>query len=455
MTGPDRRNAPTLSRTFARTAAATDLHNFGPQPIAKLKLCLLDFLACAFEAHDLPASRQARAIMPVCIDGAPVIGWDRHCPLGDAAFANGVAGHGLVREDMHAGAIAHLGVVVWPVLLALAAPRPVSGAQFLHAALCGYEVGARLGRALFDSGLARLYRPTGIVGPIAGAFAGALLLGLEEDAVVAATGLGANCSSGLNEWPATGASDMYFHPGHAARSAVCAVGLAAAGADAAEAALDGDAGLFASFRRAPPASPVILFDRGVPEILAVYNKPAPACNFAQTACQAALAVARAIENASEIASLVIDLPEAAIRYPGCDFAGPFERALQGKMSIQFSVAATLVRRRMEEANYARLDDPAILDLIRRTTLRRDPSLTAAFPAKQGAEIEVILADGRRIGHRLDDVVPATEAEIRARFRDAAGVRMGPHRTAAIEALVDRADTIVDAGEIARCCRSVR
>ena len=33
---------------------------------------------------------------------------------GDAAFANAVMGHGLVREDMHSGSISQLGIVVLP-----------------------------------------------------------------------------------------------------------------------------------------------------------------------------------------------------------------------------------------------------------------------------------------------------------------------------------------------------
>ena len=31
---------------------------------------------------------------------------------GDAAFANAVMGHGLVREDMHSGSVSQLGIVV-------------------------------------------------------------------------------------------------------------------------------------------------------------------------------------------------------------------------------------------------------------------------------------------------------------------------------------------------------
>jgi hypothetical protein len=34
--------------------------------------------------------------------------------------------------------------------------------------------------------------------------------------------------------------------------------------------------------------------------------------------------------------------EAAVRYPGCDSKGPYRNALQAKMSIRFSVAATLL-----------------------------------------------------------------------------------------------------------------
>jgi 2-methylcitrate dehydratase PrpD len=450
-------SAASLTRVLARAALSAEPASFGPEVSAKLKICLIDFLSCCFEAYDLPTSRQARAIARRRPDGATIIGSDILATPGEAAFANGATGHGLVREDMHAGSISHHGVVVWPTLLALSQDRlnqddhACSGAAMLKAALVGYEGGARLGRALFDADLARLFRPTGTVGPVGGALAGAVLLGLSEDEIVAALGFAANTSGGLNQWPHTGASDMYFHPGFAARSAVTAVELAAVGAYASETILEGEAGLFAAFRRGPPRSAVALFADGVPEILAVYNKPVPACNFAQTACQAALCVADQIEDPAEIETLTVDLPDAAIRYPGCDFVGPFAHALQAKMSIQYGVAAALRRGVVEEANYARLDEPMILHLARLASLRRDAGFTAAFPGRQGAEVAVTLRNGTRINHRLSDVVPATESEIRARFRTAAGERIGLRRADEIEALIDRLETLADSGRIGRLC----
>ena len=223
--------------------------------------------------------------------GATIIGSPDFVTCGDAAFANAVMGHGLVREDMHSGSISHLGIVVLPALLALAQYHRVSGRDFIAAAVAGYEVGGRVGRAVMDAEVARIHRPTGITGPVAAAAAGSRLLGLGIEQATSAIALGANITAGFNQWAHTGGSEMFFHAGFAARNAVSAVRLAESGAFASPSALDGEAGLFAALRKRSAASKVELF-QGAPEILSVYHKPVPACNFAQTASQAALRIAR-------------------------------------------------------------------------------------------------------------------------------------------------------------------
>ncbi|MCJ9730510.1 MmgE/PrpD family protein, partial [Bradyrhizobium sp. PRIMUS42] len=162
--GPTVSGKISLARQMARSALAVDLGDFGPEVVAKAKLCLLDFLSCAFEAGHHPWSRQAVAIAQA---GGPatIIGTSQLSSPADAAFANAVMGHGLVREDMHAASITHHGVVIWPTLLALSEQTPLHGARLLAAAIIGYETGARIGRALLTSDLARLYRPTGLVAP--------------------------------------------------------------------------------------------------------------------------------------------------------------------------------------------------------------------------------------------------------------------------------------------------
>jgi 2-methylcitrate dehydratase PrpD len=448
-TGPSEMS---LARGLARASLAVDLGAFDVDVIAKAKICLLDFLSCAFEARHHPWSRQAIGIARGIENGATIIGTSRLSTPGDAAFANATLGHGLVREDMHAASICHHGVVLWPTLLALSERTPFAGATLLAAAIIGYEAGAQIGRALFTADLARLYRPTGLVAPLGAALAGSYALGLNEDAATSAVSIAANTSSGLNEWPHAGGSEMYFHPGFAARNAIAAIELAEAGAYASETILEGEAGLFAAYRREPAPAAIRLFASRQPEIMAVYNKPAPACNFAQTAAQAALRAARELAKSDDIESILIRVPEAAARYPGCNSKGPYRNALQAKMSIPFSVAAVLARGAIAEDNYAQIGDPRILGLVDRTELECDSGFTAAFPTQQGAEVVVGLPNGKTIRQRLDNVIAATPQEIRARFRQAAADVVGDKRALHLEELVDNCEFLSDGRVIAAQCR---
>lgn len=436
------------TQALASAIAGYDPAGLGPAPVAKAKLCLIDFLGCAFEASGLAPSREAVAALPAGAGGW-IIGESRTATPPDAAFANAVMGHGLVREDMHAASVCHHGVVVWPLMLALAAEGRVAGDRLLAAAVLAYEVGGRLGRMLVDPAFSALYRPTGVVAPVGAAAGGAWLAGLDRGGVGAAVAIAANTSGGLNQWPASGASDMYFHPGFAARNAWLAVRLAEAGAYGSPDVLEGRAGLFAAFGRRPMPGPVGLFPGGEADILNVYHKAAPACNFAQTACQAALRLVEGMgPEAAPVTAIRIRVPAAAANYPGCDALGPFDRQLQAKMSIPYGVAAVLAHRRLAEANYRDLADPEVARLSALTVLEASPEMTAAFPRVQSASIEVTLADERRLATSLEDVIPATEAEIRDRFRAAAGAVLGAEAADRIEGAVDGLDQSADAGRLA-------
>src|SRR5258707_4695910 len=168
-TGPSEMS---LARALARASLAVDLGAFDVDVIAKAKICLLDFLSCAFEARHHPWSRQAIGIARGIENGATIIGTSRLSTPGDAAFANATMGHGLVREDMHAASICHHGVVIWPTLLALSERSALSGSTFLSAGIIGYETGAQIGSAPFHADLARLYPAAGLVAALGAALGG-------------------------------------------------------------------------------------------------------------------------------------------------------------------------------------------------------------------------------------------------------------------------------------------
>lgn len=440
-----------MSAPLATRLAGAVLHAAPPPGAAEaVALCLRDFLACALEARDTAPSRAARALAQQEPGDATLIGLAQRALPGAAAFANAAAGHGLVREDMHAGSGSHLGIVVLPVLLALAQQRRVDGAAFAEAAAVGYEVGAQLGRHMVNPRFSRQWRPTGWTGPLAAVAAGARLLGLAPPQAASALNLAANIVGGLNEWPRDGGDEMFLHPGFAARNALAVLALAAAGAEGSAAALDGPAGLFAAAGATPPAA-LPLFAEGDAELRHVFRKALPLCNFAQTPAQAAQRLrhqAGAIDP-DDIAAIRIRASEAAVRYPGCDGTGPFQRVLQAKMSIRFCVAAALLHGAVEERHFALPADPALLRLVALASLEIDPEATAAFPLRQGAEVSLTLCDGRQLAAALADLEPADATRVQQRFAAAAQARLGAGGAARLVAAFAEPAALEDVGAALR------
>ena len=423
-----------------------DWASLKPEVIAKAKLCLIDYLGCAFTSRDLPWSRQAIELAAAARRERPaatVIGTAYRTTAHEAAFANAVLGHGLVRDDMHLGSVSHLGTVILPTLLALAELHSIDGRRFLTALVAGYEAGGKLGRSILDIDVAKVFRPTGITGPFAAAAAGSKLLGLEPPAFASALTLAANTAAGYNEWAATGGTEMFFHPGFAARNALTAIELAAGGAYTSATSLDGSAGMLAAFNKPPaPATPLPFEDDA--EILAVFFKEVPACNFAQTAAQVARDIALAHDvDAAQIATIQTGVPEAAALYPGCDCAGPFEQILQAKMSIQYNIAAALLRGHFDEHNYVPEANPDIVDLAAPIQVAIDAELTQAYPRQQGARIRVTLADGTVWRAGAEDLKRASNSLVYERMLAAATATLGAATANELLAFIDDIDSKSD------------
>jgi len=88
-------------------------------------------------------------------------------------------------------------------------------------------------------------------------------------------------------------------------------------------------------------------------------------------------------------------------------------------------------------------------------MEADPGFTEAFPARQGSRVEIDTVDGRTLAQTLTDVVPATEAEIRARFTASAADALDAKRAAAIERFVDRLEDASSAGDLPRLAAGIR
>jgi 2-methylcitrate dehydratase PrpD len=125
-----------------------------------------------------------------------------------------------------------------------------------------------------------------------------------------------------------------------------------------------------------------------------------------------------------------------------------------KYSLPHAAATMVVR---GGAGYHDLDDSALADpqiaaLRHRVRIAEDPAMSALAPKLRPARVTVTLADGRsatsaRDSHRGDFSDPFSEAELREKFRELAGVVLLPQGVAAVARAVDDIEEWPDVSDL--------
>lgn len=122
---------------------------------------------------------------------ATLIGRRETLAPSDAALINGISSAVLDYDSTQARFTnIHPSGPVVPALLAIAATRPVSGMDFLHAYILGVEVACRLANDLFREDNPG-WHVTGVCGGFGAAAATGRLLDLDEDQMTCALGIAA------------------------------------------------------------------------------------------------------------------------------------------------------------------------------------------------------------------------------------------------------------------------
>ena len=136
---------------------------------------LTDLLASSLAGRDHPDVARLRGTLTPVGSGVAVPGQPGGFAPADAALLGGFQAHVLDLDDAHADVRGHPSAVLLPALLALA-DDATPGEEFLAAYVVGVEVMARLGRLAGRAHHAAGWHPTGTLGGIAAAVAGARLL---------------------------------------------------------------------------------------------------------------------------------------------------------------------------------------------------------------------------------------------------------------------------------------
>ena len=274
---------------------------------------------------------------------------------------------------------------------------------------------------------------TSTLGTIGAAAAASRLLGLDAIAANHALAIAASEASGLKENFGTMVKPL--HAGLAARNGVVAALLAQAGMTASGAAIDGPQGFLAAMDSEQPSLEAVrrgsrrrdgrFVDTGI--TVKLY----PSCAGTHPTLDALLDLQRRERfTAGEVEAIEVGV-DAIV--PTILLYDRPSSGLEGKFSMPFCAAAAVVRGRVgiETFDAAALDDPAILSLQSRVTMRVDPTLDASAPSLTQARVTVRLRDGRVLtaaanGARGYPDRPASDEQLAAKFTRARRRRLpGP------------------------------
>ncbi len=190
------------------------------------KRAYLNFFACAIGAsqHETIDAMLA-AVLPFSgKPEAPVFGRRIRLDALNAALVNGTSSHVFDFDDTILSCTLHPTGPVAAAQLALAAHRPVSGADLLLAFVLGVEIETRIAQAIHERHYPAGWHITGTVGVLGAAAACGRMLGLSVEQMTYALGTAATQASGLRAM--FGSMGKPFHVGHAARGGLLAALLA-------------------------------------------------------------------------------------------------------------------------------------------------------------------------------------------------------------------------------------
>lgn len=274
--------------------------------------------------------------------------WGRHARTSpaEAAFANATAAHALDFDDTLPTIRGHPSAVLVPTLLAVGEATRASGKDVLAAYVIGLEVAGKLGRAANEGLFRHGWHTTPTLGVFAATAAAARLWRLDAETLQRAWGFAASQVGGLMR--NFGTMTKPFHAGQAARGGVFSAWMAMRGMTAAPDIFDGGKGVFATYGAVEASALDAALSRlGDPwEIVSpgVYVKGWPCCycNHRPIGGLLRLMEQHAI-HVDEIRSVSVGF------LPGSDDAllsdNP-QTGLEGKFSIQYSMAATMLDREL-------------------------------------------------------------------------------------------------------------
>ena len=408
---------------------------------------IVNYTGCALGGSPDPAVNLAmQAFAPFFGPAtASILGRKERVDPLHAALMNGISSHVYDYDDTTPKNYIHPSSPVASALFAYASADKVSGREFVHAFILGFEAESRIGNSVYPAHYDVGWHITGTAGVFGAAIAIGKLIGLNEQQMIWAIGLAATQAAGLREM--FGSMAKSLHPGRAAQNGYGSALLAQAGFTSGVHGLEGPRG-FAAVQAAKYDLSKITAGLGVDfDLRENTYKPFPCGIVNHPTIDGAIQIHQEHHPAPEsiravrlrVAPLVMDL---------CNQQN-ITRGLQGKFSVYHGAAIGLVRGKAGIREYT---DEAVNDAAIKRVRESAKAVGDASLTEDQANIEVELASGEKISRFIEKSLgninrPLTNQQLDDKFRDQAVLALPADRVERVIELCWRIDQLADVNEL--------
>jgi len=378
-------NAPAMVIKSAQFSATEKLAQFAsglrwedipPEVIHEAKRAILDCHGVAFAGSQDSLLEKMRSVY-IARAGAPeatLVGYPKKLDILSATLLNGTAAHALDFDDTHADFFYHATVPVAPVVWALGELQHASGRDLLTAFVAGWEVGARIARALYPGIYLRGWQGTATIGNFAAAAAAGRLLELTLAEMRNAFGLAGAQAGGTRQM--LGTMSKPFQVGKSAMNGLLSALLSKEGVSSSPIVLEAPLG-FAAL-----TSPTCDFGGAMSdlgdrfELLRNTYKPYACClkhhavvdAFLKLINENKLSPDRLLSASCAVCPTLLDTANVTEPVTGSE----------GKFSVQHSAAVALTDRQAGLAQYTdqRVQDQKLAEVRRKLQFVADPEVAA-------------------------------------------------------------------------------
>ena len=449
------------SSLFAKNLKKTEFDDLPQRVVDETKKQILDILGVAIGGFSQRGAKELRELVLEWggKEESSVIGTSIKVPVPNAAHANATMAHCLDYDDVHEKAVMHSGVVIIPTCLAMAEFKGhFSGRDLITSVALGVDMMCRLALATTPgkSPVELGWHLTTLFGFLGVAGTAARILGLDEEGIINAIGIGYHQSCGNGQTVKDGALTKRLGPGFAVKGGITSALLAEKGITGAHNALEGQWGLYNLYMHGDYGPDILREDLGRRfEGMNVAIKPYPCCRGIHPAIDAALAIKNENnlkkEDIKEIVIYVTDAHYSLLCSPEDAKCNP-RNPVDAQFSIPWGVATAIANNHVTLDDYTEtaIKNDTVKEITRKIRVEIDNGLRR--PDKmEPTGIEITTSEGRNyskvVEHPLGSLErPMTLEDCSRKFRDCAK-RLGDEKTNRIIEMVGRLDELSDVDEL--------